>query len=56
MKSNKKRIELNWDKLVGFNQVRALPKKQAKAALSAKIGVKGGGGGDGGGGLIITTI
>ncbi len=53
MKSTKKRIDLNWNKLVGFNQVASAQsgttKQAAKAALGAKIGgkvgVKGGGGG-----------
>ncbi|HWC61430.1 MAG TPA: hypothetical protein VHC44_17185 [Verrucomicrobiae bacterium] len=55
MKSTKKRIDLNWNKLVGFNQVSSVQsgatKQAVKAALGAKIGgkvgTKGGGGGGG---------
>ena len=57
MKSTKptsKRVELNWGKLLGFNQVRTRENKQAKAALSAKIGVKGGGGGEPPSGITIS--
>jgi hypothetical protein len=57
MKSTAKRVQLNWSKLLGFNQVSSPQKKQAKAVLAAKIGTKGGGdgGGGGGGGFIIST-
>jgi hypothetical protein len=54
MKSTKKRIELNWGKLLGFDQVRSQENNKAKAALSAKIGVKGGGGGGGAVGIVIS--
>ena len=40
MKSTKKRIDLDWNKLVGFNQVKTSAKQNAKAALAAKIGGK----------------
>jgi hypothetical protein len=44
MKSTKKRIELDWNKLTGFNQVSKTQsgagKRVAKAAIGAKIGAK----------------
>jgi hypothetical protein len=43
MKTSNKRINLNWNRLVGFNQVPsqdAKATKQAKAILAAKIGGK----------------
>lgn len=42
MKSTKKRIELDWRKLLGFNQVKATKgeRKAAKAMIGAKIGAK----------------
>jgi hypothetical protein len=44
MKSTKKRIELDWNKLVGFNQVTSAKSgatsQAAKASLGAKIGAK----------------
>ncbi len=44
MKSRSKRIQLNWGKLLGFNQVKLAqgePKsKSAKALIDAKIGTK----------------
>ena len=51
MKSTSKRINLDWAKLMGFNQVQSvqseLANQAAKKALGAKIGgkvgVKGGG-------------
>jgi len=55
MKSTKKRIDLNWNKLVGFNQVSSVQsgatKQAVKAALGAKIGGKVGTKGGGGGGV-----
>jgi hypothetical protein len=53
MKTSNKRINLDWSRLVGFNQVPsqedAQATKRAKAILAAKIGGKpvGGGGGEG---------
>jgi len=42
MKSTNKRIELNWGKLLGFDQVKVaqgeLKSKSAKALIGAKIG------------------
>jgi len=42
MKSTNKRIELNWGKLLGFNQVkftqRDLKSKSAQSLIGAKIG------------------
>jgi hypothetical protein len=47
MKSTNKRVELNWGKLYGFNQVKSvqgeLKSKSAKAVIGAKIGAKVGG-------------
>ena len=51
MKSTKKRIDLNWNKLVGFNQISSAQsvannqasKKALGAKIGAKVGVKGGG-------------
>jgi hypothetical protein len=44
MKSTNKRIQLNWGKLLGFNQVKVaqgdLKSKSAKALIDAKIGAK----------------
>jgi hypothetical protein len=44
MKSTKKRIDLDWKKLTGFNQVSSAQsdtgKRVAKAAIGAKIGGK----------------
>ena len=44
MKSTNKRIELNWGKLLGFDQVKVaqgeLKSKSAKALIDAKIGQK----------------
>ena len=58
MKSATKRVELNWGKLLGFNQVHSRQNKQAKAVLAAKIGAKPGAGGSSGsgsvGGIVIT--
>jgi len=54
MKSTKKRINLNWNKLMGFNQVSSAQADAAKqvgrAAIGAKIGAKAGVKGGGGGG------
>jgi hypothetical protein len=43
MNPTKKRVQLNWSNLLGFNQVRSRKNKQAKAVLAAKIGGKPGG-------------
>jgi len=51
MKSTNKRIELNWSKMLGFNQVKSAQnqprEKSSRAMIGAKIGgkpgVKGGG-------------
>jgi hypothetical protein len=44
MKSTNKRIKLNWDKLLGFNQVKQaqgdLKSRSARALIEAKIGAK----------------
>ena len=44
MKSTKKRINLDWNKLTGFNQVSSAQsgagKKVGKAAIGAKVGAK----------------
>jgi len=44
MKSTNKRINLDWNKLMGFNQVSSVQadagKKIARAAIGAKIGAK----------------
>ena len=42
MKSTKKRIELDWSKLLGFNQIKVAKgqRKAAKAMIGAKIGAK----------------
>jgi len=44
MKSTNKHIKLNWDKLLGFNQVKIaqgdLKSKSGKAHIRAKIGQK----------------
>jgi hypothetical protein len=44
MKLENKRINLNWNKLLGFSQVKVaqgdLNSKSAKALMEAKIGVK----------------
>jgi len=44
MKSRNKRIELDWSKLFGFNQVKSAQSehniRQAKARIEAKIGRK----------------
>jgi hypothetical protein len=44
MKSTTKRIELNWSKLLGFNQVKLaqgeIKSKASKAMIGAKIGAK----------------
>jgi hypothetical protein len=44
MKSTTKRIELDWKKLVGFNQVQSAKKdagnRAARAAIGAKVGGK----------------
>ncbi len=44
MKSTTKRINLNWNKLVGFNQVQSAKKnineKGARAMIGAKVGGK----------------
>ena len=46
MKSTKKRINLDWNKLMGFNQVASAQadagKKVGRAAIGAKIGAKAG--------------
>ncbi len=46
MKSTNKRIELNWTKLLGFNQVssvQAQPNaKNSRAVIGARIGLKAG--------------
>ena len=46
MKSTTKRIELDWSKLFGFNQVKSAQTepnaKFAKAMIGAKIGTKSG--------------
>jgi hypothetical protein len=39
MKSTTKRINLNWNKLVGFNQVQQ-NKKSSMATIGAKVGGK----------------
>jgi hypothetical protein len=55
MKSTNKRIQLDWAKLMGFNQVTTAQttenKKAFRAALGAKIGGKVGTKGGGGGGV-----
>ncbi|HVV01223.1 MAG TPA: hypothetical protein VHH88_07655 [Verrucomicrobiae bacterium] len=47
MKPSNNKIELNWGKLLGFNQVRqaqgSLKTKSARALVGAKIGTKAGG-------------
>jgi hypothetical protein len=47
MKSTTKRIDLDWSKLIGFNQVQAArsssDKKRIREAIGAKIGGKVGG-------------
>ncbi len=51
MKSTNKRIELNWTKLLGFNQVKSAQgvsnainsRAMIGAKVGGKIGVKGGG-------------
>ena len=51
MKNNNKRIELNWSKMLGFNQVKAAQaqsdSKTSRMLIGAKVGgksgVKGGG-------------
>jgi hypothetical protein len=43
MKTSNKKLTLDWNHLVGFNQVRTQGKqgvKRAKAVLAAKIGGK----------------
>jgi hypothetical protein len=44
MKSTNKRIELNWGKLLGFNQVKLaqgdLKSKSGRALIRAKVGQK----------------
>lgn len=44
MKSTNKRIELDWGKLLGFNQVKTgktdLNKARARATVGAKVGAK----------------
>ena len=43
MKSSNKRIELNWGKLLGFNQVKATQArgdKNSRALIGAKVGGK----------------
>jgi len=44
MKATNKRIKLNWDKLLGFNQVKhaqgSLKSKAARALIGQKAGVK----------------
>ena len=44
MKSTRKRIELDWSKLFGFNQVKSVQSefktKSARAMIGAKIGAK----------------
>ena len=44
MKSTNKRIKLNWEKLLGFNQVKLergeLKSKAARALIGQKAGVK----------------
>jgi hypothetical protein len=44
MKPRNKHIKLNWDKLLGFNQVKAaqgnLKSKAARALIGQKTGVK----------------
>jgi hypothetical protein len=44
MKSTNKRIQLNWGKLLGFNQVKLaqgdLKSKVAKAMIGNKVGAK----------------
>jgi len=44
MKSTNKHIQLNWGKLLGFNQVKLaqgqLKSKSGKALMNAKIGRK----------------
>jgi hypothetical protein len=45
MKSADKRIKLNWDKLLGFNQVKLAQgelKSKARAMIGAKVGAKAG--------------
>jgi hypothetical protein len=55
MKSTNKRINLDWNKLMGFNQVASAQsgagKKVARAAIGAKVGAKVGTKGGGGGGV-----
>jgi hypothetical protein len=52
MKSTNKRINLDWAKLMGFNQVSSVQadagKQVGRAAIGAKIGVKAGVKGGGG--------
>lgn len=43
MKSTTKRINLDWNKLVGFNQVQAAKNTANKKASMAMIGAKVGG-------------
>jgi hypothetical protein len=44
MKSIKKRIELDWSKLFGFNQVKSAQNTpEARALIGGKIGAKVGG-------------
>jgi hypothetical protein len=56
MKATNKKIELDWNKLLGFNQVKAAQAQtdaeRSRAIISSKVGVKVGakGGGGGGGG------
>jgi len=44
MKATSKRVKLNWDKLLGFNQVKPaqghLKSKAARAMIGNKTGVK----------------
>ena len=43
MKSSNKRIELNWGKLLGFNQVKTSQgrgSKTSRAMIGAKVGSK----------------
>jgi hypothetical protein len=46
MKSTNKRIELNWSKLLGFNQVKSAQgapnAKSSRAMIGAKVGGKAG--------------
>jgi len=43
MKSTNKRVNLDWNKLVGFNQVQAAKNTAGKKAAMAMIGAKVGG-------------